>query len=103
MLYRGHSIKGIVVEIGKEVSGTSNHSFWRFQDLIIQHDQKFIKHSCISFSAEKLFLLKDIRIGDSVQVNFRIESKKSNDKWFTNLRAISIRLLDPVLSNNPEE
>jgi len=91
-MYRGNSLKGVIAKILDEKSGSSNQSFWRVQELIIKYDQKYPKYACISFGSEKIDLLQDFRVGDSVQVNFRIESKQGKRSWHTNLKAIGIKM-----------
>ena len=100
MKYKGNSLKGEIADICEPVSGMSGQLYWKFQDLVIQHDQKFPKHACISFGSEQIDQLQFFKVGDSVQVNFRIVSKKNKDRWFTSLKAVSIRLIDPVEPDN---
>lgn len=53
--------------------------------LVIQNEKG--KNLAIIFAGELYELVKDKQIGDNIIVNYQIESREWNDKWFTDCKA----------------
>lgn len=53
--------------------------------LVIQNEKG--KNLAIIFAGSLYELVKDKQIGDTIIVNYQIESREWNDKWFTDCKA----------------
>lgn len=70
-------------------TGTGKNGEWKKQDLIVETAGQYSKKICISVWGEKINegLLQ---IGNNLKIDFDIESREYNDKWYTNVKAWNI-------------
>lgn len=87
-------ITGTLIEIGETQSGVSQKSGkdWTRQEFIIKTEGKYAKPACFS-----VFNSDDIgdkhKLKDFIEVCFNLESRKYNEKWYTNAQAWETRTL----------
>ncbi len=63
-------------------------SSWVAQEFIVETKEKYPKKIAMSlFGEEKVKLLENCLIGDELTVDFDIESKEYNGRWFTQCNA----------------
>jgi hypothetical protein len=89
MEIKGKIIKILPVENGFSKSG----NMWQKNSIIVGNDAFFGTPICFSMfgSAIDLSLLT---IGKSILVDFEIESKENNGKWYNNITVYSLKILD---------
>lgn len=80
-------ISGKVLEIGTESTNEIGAITWRKKDFVLQTDEKYPKTIHIQVWGDNILWLDRCHIGDIVNVMINVSSKKSKDKWFTEVVA----------------
>jgi hypothetical protein len=70
-------------------TGTAKNGLWKKQDIIVETESQFPKKVCISIWGEKI---NDgqLQIGNTLKIDFEIESREYNNRWYTDLKAVKI-------------
>ena len=79
-------------------TGTGKNGEWKKQDIIVETDGQYPKKVCISIWGDKINE-GQLKIGTLLKIDFDIESQEYNGKWFTNVKAFSIKVVN--LNNKP--
>lgn len=82
-------IEGKVFQMLPEQTGTSQASgkAWRKQGFVIETEEQYPKKAVFNTWNETVDALKSLKVGDKVRIQFRIESREFNDRWYTDLTA----------------
>lgn len=84
-------INGTVIEIDPVISGESSRGPWQKCGFAIETSEEYPRKIYFSvFGEERVKNVQVLAVGEPVQVHFNPESRKFNDKWYTDLRAYSI-------------
>ena len=84
MNVQGKLVKILPIETGTSKAGKE----WKKQNFIIDIGAKYNPEICFQlFGDEKLEMIKNIKIGREVDVNFNVSSREYNGKYFHNLDA----------------
>lgn len=67
-------------------TGISKNGEWKKQDIIVETDGQYPKTICISIWGDKINP-NDLKIGNHFQIDFDIESREYNNKWYTEVKA----------------
>ena len=69
--------------------GTGKNGHWKKQDIIVETNGQYSKKVCISIWGEKI---NDgqLQIGNTLKIDFEIESREYNNRWYTDLKAVKI-------------
>lgn len=78
-------IKGKVIDILKEQSGTSARGGWKKQDFIVETLDQFPKKICISNWNDKV-PMSLLQKGNVVNLGVNVESREFNGKWYTEIK-----------------
>lgn len=73
-------IKGKVIAILPETTGTGKNGAWKSQDFVIETADQYPKKVCL-----KCFNKPTPKMDEVVNVFFDPESREYNGRWFTNL------------------
>ena len=65
---------------------------WKKQDIIIQTEDNYPKTICVSLWGD--MVSKGLKQGDKAQFHFNLESREFNGKWYTDVRAWKVELLN---------
>ena len=76
-------------------TGTGKNGEWKKQDIIVETDGQYPKKVCISIWGD-IINEGQLQIGNLLNIDFDIESKDYNGKWFTNIKAIKIEPLGKI-------
>lgn len=88
--------EGKVLEILPAVSGQSARGTWERQTVIFEQPQKqFGKEIAVTFM-NKAQEVASLRVGETYTVSFDMESRKFNDRWYTDIRAWRVQPLQPA-------
>lgn len=89
-------IEGKVVVLLPEISGTSNKTGkeWRKQGFVIETQEQYPKKIVFNVWNDTVDVVKQLSNGTKVKVNFRIESREYNERWYTDLTAWKIAKVD---------
>lgn len=84
-------IEGKIIQKYPEANGVSKSGNpWRKQTFIVETQEQYPKKIAFDLWNDNIDALKAISSGDMVKINFRVESREFNDKWYTNLTAWKI-------------
>jgi hypothetical protein len=93
-------IAGKILEIGTESTNEIGGNTWKKQDFVIETEEKYTKTIHINVWGDNLLWLQRCHIGDFVTCMINISSKKSKDKWFTEVTAWRIDVDMLKMKNN---
>ncbi|MFM7016699.1 MAG: DUF3127 domain-containing protein [Bacteroidota bacterium] len=80
-----------LMEVQSEQSGEGKNGRWVKQTFIGETmDQYPKKIAFTAFGEQVINQLKSIAVGSTVKVNFRVESREYNGRWYTDVRAFGI-------------
>jgi hypothetical protein len=79
-------LSGKLIQILPLQTGTSKNGTWRKQEIIIETSGEYPKKVCIAIWGEKI---KDeiLAIGNRLMIDFDIESREYNGRWYTDIKA----------------
>jgi hypothetical protein len=80
-------------------TGTGKNGEWKKQDIIVETEGQFPKKICISIWGDKIneVLLKP---GNELKIDFDIESREYNGRWYTDIKAWKIELASASNQSN---
>lgn len=90
------NIQGKFVKLGTLTEGTSARGAWRKQELIIQTEEQYPKTVCLTCWGDTIDSIANLTDGDRVSANISIESREFNGKWYTDVRAFSVSMMQRV-------
>ncbi len=67
-------------------TGTGKNGEWKKQDVILETDAQYPKKVCISIWGDKINS-SQLQIGNQLIIDFDVESREFNGKWYTDLKA----------------
>jgi hypothetical protein len=77
-----------------EVTGTGkNGTNWIKQEFVLETQDQYPKKVCMSVWGDKTQDLAPLQEGEIVKVQFNVESREYNERWYTEIRAWK---LDPA-------
>ena len=80
-----------LMEVQSEQSGEGKNGRWVKQTFIGETmDQYPKKIAFTAFNEQLISQLKAMSIGSTVKVNFRVESREYNGRWYTDVRAFGL-------------
>lgn len=92
-------IKGKVIKILPEQTGTSARGEWKKQDFVIEStEDQFPKKICFTLFNDKASSLNGLTPGTDVEVFFNIESREYNEKWYSNINAFRVERVSEAAS-----
>lgn len=89
-------LQGKVIAALPERSGVSARGEWKSQDFVIETHDAYPRKMVFSvFGADRLQRF-NIQVGQEVMVSFDIDAHEYNGRWFNNIRAFDVRMVDPA-------
>ncbi|MEO5996291.1 MAG: DUF3127 domain-containing protein [Chitinophagaceae bacterium] len=83
-------ITGTLLHLLAPQTGNGKNGPWKKQDFVIETGDQYPKKICISTWGDKIDLSK-FSMGQSVKVNFDLESREFNGKWYTDVKAFGMQ------------
>lgn len=83
------NIKAKVVQLLPLQTGMGKNGQWRKQDIIVETEGQYPKKICISIWGDKINE-KQLIIDNQLDIDFELESREFNGKWYTDIRAWKI-------------
>jgi hypothetical protein len=80
------NIKAKLIQILPMQTGMGKNGQWRKQDIIVETESQYPKKIAVSIWGDKINE-NQLILGTSLGIDFDIESKEFNGKWYTELRA----------------
>ena len=72
-------------------SGTGKNGEWKKQDIIVETSDEYPKKICISFRGDKI-PSQPMMLGENLLIDFDIESREYNGRWYTDVKAWKIQV-----------
>jgi hypothetical protein len=72
-------------------TGTGKNGEWKKQDIIVETGDKFPKKICVSLWGDKIDD-KKLRIGNTLKIDFDVESREYNSRWYTDVKAWKVEV-----------
>lgn len=72
-------------------TGTGKNGQWKKQEFIVETEGQFSKKVCISIWGDKIND-SQLQIGNDLRIDFDIESREYNGRWYTDVKAWKIEL-----------
>ena len=89
-------LQGKIILALPEISGVSARGEWKSQDFVVETHEAYPRKMVFSvFGADRLQRF-NIQVGQEVLVSFDIDAHEYNGRWFNNIRAFDVRLVDPA-------
>jgi hypothetical protein len=96
------NIKAKLVQLLPLQTGMGKNGQWRKQDIIVETDGQYPKKICISIWGDKINE-KQLQIGKQLDIDFDLESREFNGKWYTDIKAWKIVSDDDKISISSQE
>ena len=80
-------------------TGKGKNGDWKKQDFIIETDDAYPKKICVSVWGDKIDPTALV-VGNELKIDFDLESREYNGRWYTDVKAWKIELVSNTISNN---
>ncbi len=81
-------------------TGEGKNGQWRKQDIIVETDGTYPKKVCISIWGDKINE-SALQIGNTLDIEFDVESREYNSRWYTDCKAWKINVAGAAASTPP--
>jgi len=95
-----------IIQILPLQTGVSKNGEWKKQDIIVETDSRFPKKVCISIWGDKI-QPSQLVTGNVLVIDFDIESREFNGRWYTDVKASKIEqagavnnVIPPTITND---
>ena len=72
-------------------TGTGKNGQWKKQEFIVETEGTYPKKVCISIWGDKIDE-SQLKIGNDLKIDFDIESREYNGRWYTDVKAWKIEV-----------
>jgi hypothetical protein len=79
-------------------TGTSKNGEWKKQDIIVETDGQYPKKVCVSIWGDKIDQ-SQLQVGNTLIIDFDIESREYNGRWYTDVKAWKVEVSGTNQSN----
>ena len=93
---------GKLIKILPLVTGVGKNGNWKKQDLLFENNDKYQKKIMISIWGDKVDT-SILIMGNNYIIEFEIESREYNGKWYTDLKAWKISEETKSFENNNDD
>jgi hypothetical protein len=87
-------------------TGKGKNGDWYKQEVILETDDQYPKKICITIWGDKIKEAA-LQLGNVLKIDFDIESREYNNRWFTDLKAWKVELVKAGMvgesDNEPEQ
>jgi hypothetical protein len=93
-------ITGKIMQLLPLQSGQGKNGVWRKQEYIIELGGQYPKNVCFNIWGDKIDSFQ-LKVGDEVKVEFDLESREFNGRWYTDVKAWNVsRVGSPSAQQN---
>ena len=82
-------------------TGTGKNGAWKKQDIIVETEGQYPKKICVSVWGDKIDS-NQLKPGNMLQIDFDIESREYNSRWYTDIKAWKIETATSNIPNTPD-
>jgi len=94
-------VTGKVIAILPITTGEGKNGTWRSQDYVLETEGQYAKKVCFNLFGDKIDE-SNVQLNTQVEVDFDIDSKEYNGRWFTNIKAWKCATLGGVQTAAPQ-
>ncbi len=91
-----------LIEIPSLQTGTGRNGEWKRQDIIVETQDQYPKKICMGIWNDKIEKDK-LNIGNLLKIDFDIQSREYNEKWYTNLKVWRLEVVTSEQQDNGSE
>lgn len=92
-------ITGKLIQVLPIQSGEArNGNKWEKGGIVIETDDRFPKKVCCTIWKDQLAKINEFKVGDSLKASIDIESREYNSRWYTDVRAWKLEVLNSASS-----
>ncbi len=97
-------ITGAVYKVHEMIKGEGARGEWQRQEIVIALPGEFPRYVAIEFWNERAVRAAALKEGDQISVDFRVESREYQGRWYTRVTGLSINQAGAVQqpSNNQQ-
>lgn len=88
-------LQGKVIAVLPARSGVSARGEWKTQSFVIETHDNFPRKMVFDVFGEERLTRFNIQLGQEVNVSFDIDAHEYNGRWFNDIRAFDVRLVNP--------
>jgi hypothetical protein len=80
-------------------SGSGKNGIWKKREIIVETEDQYARKVCIAIWGDKIdesILL----IGNKLSIQFDLESREYNNRWYTDVKAWKIEVVENTVSNS---
>lgn len=94
-------INGTIVAVLPVTTGESKKGGqWKSQDYVLETEGQYAKKVCFNLFGD-LIEKSNVQMGSQVEIDFDIDSKEFNGRWFTNIKAWKVTVVGEVTAPAP--
>ncbi|GEM54285.1 hypothetical protein B0A58_06370 [Flavobacterium branchiophilum NBRC 15030 = ATCC 35035] len=93
------TITAKLVQVLPLQTGIGKNGEWKKQDIIVETDGQYPKKICVSVWGDKINN-NQLQIGNVLNLEFDIESREFNGKWYTDLKAWKVEVINSTTPNH---
>lgn len=82
-------------------TGNGKNGQWKKKDIIVETDGQYPKKVCVSIWGDKINE-SQLQIGNILKIDFDVESREYNSKWYTDIKAWKIEVAGASTQSNPD-
>ncbi|HMP99234.1 MAG TPA: DUF3127 domain-containing protein [Cyclobacteriaceae bacterium] len=86
-------LTGKIVYVPSMQSGTGKNGEWRKQEVILETEGQYPKKVCIAVWGDRINS-SQLVVGNQLKVDFDIESREYNSRWYTEVKAWKIEVVN---------
>lgn len=96
-------VKGKLIHVLELQTGTSQTGKdWQKKDFVIETEEgQFSKKVAFTLFGDKVDLIKGKKQNDELEVHFNLESREHNGRWFANVNAWKINVINSSTETQP--
>lgn len=83
-------------------TGSGKNGQWKKQDIIVETSGDYPKKICVTIWGDKI-KEDQLQIGNELRIDFDIESREYNGRWYTDIKAWKIEVVSGELSDKPDQ
>lgn len=91
-----------VIQLLPLQTGTGKNGAWKKQDIIVETEGQYPKKVCISVWGDKISA-NHLVVGNKLKIDFDIESREYNSRWYTDVKAWKVELVGGGASGGNDE
>ncbi len=89
-------LQGKIIAALEPRSGVSARGEWKMQEFVVETHESYPHKMMFSvFGADRLQRF-NIQVGQEVLVSFDVNAREYNGRWYNDIRAFDVRLVDPA-------